>query len=574
MSAVPWSTLDPNVCEDVVAIMKCRENPDTVRVRPSRGDGGIDLIRLTGDGWVVDQIKYFHQNLTGKHKAQVWRSFDEVRAYAASQGATIAAWHLVLPLDPTKENFLDWFHGELTKDAGFPCRWYGLAYLEGLAGTYPDVVDYHLGNGKERVLDLVSQMVTGFSLVHRATGAAENGQLQPADTLEGLEAIYAALNAHDPHYRYSFAVDQDMPALPPAEPFLVAAVRFQTPTVYVTFKIYARFADATSVRPVPFMINLHAAQDGDTARAWEDFLQFGAPISITSGQDADLEISLDLPGGLGGHYTNATAIFGPVILPGEVSGDLRMQILDPGGRVLATARLRLDHVTAGQTGHGKRWVGAEEQGVFDIELRFAETEQDSSIVVRGRDLTGLRPAEVLDGLRAVVAFRAPNLVRFAPPYGPVTGSATPVNPQHVRSGSWDEGVVKLVEALAVIQEHTGVQITVPDLTEVTDEIGNELIQVAAILSQGESQSTWTGMTCLVPAQSSVVLAPDTPGPAEFSMPLVARIGTVRVALGHARYACASARVQSVTPVEGDLVRVRLVPGEDPTVSIRYDHEAA
>jgi hypothetical protein len=49
-----------------VAILLCRENPAAVRVRPSRGDGGIDiLVPLYGTGTVaVYQVKLFTANLT------------------------------------------------------------------------------------------------------------------------------------------------------------------------------------------------------------------------------------------------------------------------------------------------------------------------------------------------------------------------------------------------------------------------------------------------------------------------------------------------------------------------------
>ena len=50
----------------MVAILLCRENPAAVRVRPSRGYGGIDiLVPLYGTGTVaVYQVKSFTANLT------------------------------------------------------------------------------------------------------------------------------------------------------------------------------------------------------------------------------------------------------------------------------------------------------------------------------------------------------------------------------------------------------------------------------------------------------------------------------------------------------------------------------
>lgn len=570
MSPVPWTTLDPNVCEDMIAIMMCRENPDIVRIRPSQGDGGIDLIRVTEAGWVVDQIKYFPLNLTSGQKTQIAKSFAEVRKFASSKGARIAEWRLVVPLDPTKENYLDWFDDELTKGAEFPCAWRGLSYLEGLAGTYPEVVDYYVGNGKARVEELIAQMVTGFRLVKQSAEVAHSGQLQPLDTVDGLRAIYAALNANDPLYRYSFAVDHAMPALPPDEPHLVAATQIETETAWVTFKIYARFDDAVNVRPISINLTVTASQDSETAQAMQDFGKFGSPVSVTSGEGVELNVSLDLPGGLGGVHTSGTAIIGLPQATDITSSDLRMQVLDPASQELATARIKFGQATAGFAGEGMRRVGTEEHGVFKIDVRMDLTEQTSSFTLSGGEVAGLRPAEALPGLRVVAAFRAPNLLRFALPYGPITHAGVPLSGGDPESGLWLEGLVKLVEALAIIQEHTAVQITVPALAQLTDEIGNELIGIAHILETQQEESTWTGFACDLPAHT-IDPEPDyeASAPCTIDRPLVARVGDLQVPLGEVRYRFASARLASTTPLPDGRVRVKLVPGTDTSVSVQH-----
>lgn len=66
-------------------------------------------------------------------------------AYAASQGASIAAWYLVVPLNATKEIPVAWFY-TLTWDSDYPCGWMGLPQLNGLAAKYQNVtvgVDVH-----------------------------------------------------------------------------------------------------------------------------------------------------------------------------------------------------------------------------------------------------------------------------------------------------------------------------------------------------------------------------------------------------------------------------------------------
>ena len=41
---IPWERISGDEAETIIAVYVCRENPDAVKVRPSRGDGGIDLI--------------------------------------------------------------------------------------------------------------------------------------------------------------------------------------------------------------------------------------------------------------------------------------------------------------------------------------------------------------------------------------------------------------------------------------------------------------------------------------------------------------------------------------------------
>ncbi|MGH3267929.1 MAG: hypothetical protein ACRDN1_02495, partial [Trebonia sp.] len=77
MARVDWTRIEPGDIEQVVAILLCRENPAAVRPRPSRGDGGIDiLVPLDNAGTVaVYQVKSFKFNLTQGQKAQAERSF-------------------------------------------------------------------------------------------------------------------------------------------------------------------------------------------------------------------------------------------------------------------------------------------------------------------------------------------------------------------------------------------------------------------------------------------------------------------------------------------------------------------
>ncbi len=96
-------------------MLLCRENPSAVRVRPSRGDGGIDVLApaRSGAGVAAYQVKSFSSNLTAGQKAQAERSFRRVLDYAKGRGLQVTEWYLTLPLDPANEN-LAWLGGFTT----------------------------------------------------------------------------------------------------------------------------------------------------------------------------------------------------------------------------------------------------------------------------------------------------------------------------------------------------------------------------------------------------------------------------------------------------------------------------
>ena len=174
MARVEWTRIEPGDIEQVVAILLCRENPAAVRVRPSRGDGGIDiLVPLDGTATVaVYQVKSFTANLTRGQKAQAERSFRRLMDYAAVRGLRVAEWYLTLPVNPTNEN-LEWLEG-FTAGHGLLAQWRGLDFLEGLAADYPSVIDYYLRDGKDRLQAALESLTTVLRTTMR-TGPAQAG---------------------------------------------------------------------------------------------------------------------------------------------------------------------------------------------------------------------------------------------------------------------------------------------------------------------------------------------------------------------------------------------------------------
>lgn len=150
MARVEWTGQSGEDVETVIAVMLCRRFPAGVRPQPSRGDGGIDFLVPGSDGAAIWQIKKFAENLTDKQKNQIKRSFDTLVKYSVEQSIRVTEWNLVNPRNPTNEQRA-WLMGEVTAGAGFPRFWHGLDYVDGLAAEFPDVIDYYLRDGKDRL---------------------------------------------------------------------------------------------------------------------------------------------------------------------------------------------------------------------------------------------------------------------------------------------------------------------------------------------------------------------------------------------------------------------------------------
>src|SRR5260370_41611159 len=107
MARVEWSRLDPGDVEAVVGVMLRREHPRATRMKPSRGDRGVDIYVPGDGGWIVYQVKSFTGELTSSHKRQITNSWDEFRDFAAQRNLNVVAWYAVRPEIPTWNN-IEW----------------------------------------------------------------------------------------------------------------------------------------------------------------------------------------------------------------------------------------------------------------------------------------------------------------------------------------------------------------------------------------------------------------------------------------------------------------------------------
>ncbi|NEC19104.1 hypothetical protein [Streptomyces parvus] len=564
---VPWTTLEPLQTENVVAVMLCREHPRAVRIRPSQGDGGIDVVEVTEDGWVVYQIKYFATNLDASQKNQVADSYNKVQAYAASQGARIAAWHLVVPLDATKENRFAWFR-TLTQGSDFPCEWMGLAQLNGLAAKYQDVIDYFLGNGLERVLTLQQQLFDLMGLQKSTDRALDEGRpalLQAADAIGGLEGLYQALNAHDPFYRYSFSVDQDR-TMPQGEPMLVFASQTQDGDgPCITFRVFARYEQALRDHELGIKWAVSFSEDRPVPQAFHEALTYGTPVTVSSTETASFNCTLDLPGGLGGQFSEGTVRLGPAWQDEAPSRKMRLQLLDEAGQVLESLIFEMEPTRRGLSGKGLSAFGRDASGVLEVQtLTVLEGKRQTTMRFSCNPLEGLPPDEVLPVVRFMARLHTAHSICAAAPYGPVHNKPMPFqgdpnSDMHVMAAR----AAAVAQALSVVQEYTTEQLVMPDLLQTTLVEAARLQWIARLLRETTFSYQWSRAEMALPKEASPVPVTqgDVPERRTFYLPLtVALAGQERdLGLGTERIDFSSALVEAM---EGeDAWQLKCRPGD-------------
>ena len=179
---VEWSELGGDEAETVLANLLYSERRSSTRVRPSRGDFGIDVLdpsKREAGKYDVYQIKRYAKTLTASQKKEIEKSFRRVLVGLVRREPPVPLgdWYLIAPVDNTVDNQLDWFHSmpdnvinEMFEDAelalnedekqritawrnapGRVIKWEGRAFCETLAGEYPYVIDYYLHGGADRL---------------------------------------------------------------------------------------------------------------------------------------------------------------------------------------------------------------------------------------------------------------------------------------------------------------------------------------------------------------------------------------------------------------------------------------
>lgn len=214
MTRVEWTRLDGDDVEAVVAMFVNREHPDSVRITPSRGDGGVDILdrRAAADGTdVVYQIKRYTGPLSSRQMDEVEKSLRRLMGDPRWAQLNVSTWYLVTPWNPTPE--AETWLRKLGSEHGLTAKWHGLDYVEQLAARYPDILDYYLYGGRNRIEEAYK---TALALIGVERAEPDLG-------VQGLVTrMQRALRAldTDPHYRYELRFGEGEFPDPPSRPRL------------------------------------------------------------------------------------------------------------------------------------------------------------------------------------------------------------------------------------------------------------------------------------------------------------------------------------------------------------------
>jgi hypothetical protein len=522
MSRVEWTRLEGNDVEAVVAMFVNREQPNSVRITPSRGDGGVDILdrgAAADRSDVVHQVKSYCGPLSSRQKDEVEESLRTLVEDPRWAELHVTTWYLVTPWDPTPEAEA-WLQG-LGNRHGITAVWRGLTYVEQLAAKYPDIVDYYLHGGRNRIEETYKSVVA-------LVGVDSGERLDVPSVTARIQKALPTLDT-DPHYRYEFRFGEGGFPSPPSRPGLV--MTSMSGDVHggpwVAVDIIARCAASVQERPITIAGRFVAESGSDFEKTLRDFFSYGSPFTSPEGA---YEGEVDAPGGLGGRLEQARVRALPV---GDDLGEnpqLHVEILDPGGTVLAAADL--NRVDRSHGAKGVRVVLEEVHHVFTIEDRYDLTTKAATRTFRLGDFTGEPVAVVRSALEFVRLCHTPNVGRVSVRHTPPEKGVIDPNWGLAQADDLEQElgmVIRAIDSLVTIQQHTGAPIRVPDFGKIPPGDIKRWNLTAKLLRGEDVTGTYPEGHCLLVELETEIVAPE--GPLGIALPLAVQVGEQQIDVG-------------------------------------------
>ncbi|WP_412161434.1 hypothetical protein [Curtobacterium flaccumfaciens] len=582
---IEWSQRSGEDIETVLGVMLCRDHPRAIRVRPSVGDFGIDVIYPSEKHdklQDVVQIKRFASNLDPGQKRQIRHSLARLMLAIVRRKEQVARWILMMPLNPTNEN-RDWFQSlpaealQFLKDdadtlltateataieswIAAPTTsfdWAGLDQCVEMAARYPDVEDYYLRDGKDRLRAALGDMTSLLKGLDPSDDDSETAVITPGEIGDHLGRLSKLLQT-DPHFRYGIELSPPghQPSIDPV-PGMVAAQQRSTPDGgTVTVRVFTLFDDALPERPIPIAVQFRFESEADS-RAFEDWRQFGKPYEGPASVDARL------PGGLGVISQDARIVITPA---NENNYLLRYRIRRPDGSTTPALLFQMTS-TVGPDGKGSWATGTTAGGHVRLDSTIRA---DGPISTNWQmdPLTGLKAVELADAVAFAAALTSPNTLEVSRDVGPFH----PFAPIESDAAALPVSFSRFVSSLAALQDYLSEPVLIPDVSTVTPEQARAVIRAGDLVCGEELKGTWDG-TRFTPDPERAGSPTDIDEGVEYAvrtqMPVMATINGREVRIGACEIVRDSARrnpdaeyVQFL-PFRTNTVSTRFIAGSDP-----------
>jgi hypothetical protein len=423
---IPWGRYSTDQVEDLLAALLLRKHPGAERMNGSGGDDGIDVLAPAGGGIHVFEIKSYRELLKPAQK----RAIEKSARTAAEKNPDMVAWTLVMPRDHTPAE-RRWMNKDLAAIAGVPVDWIGRTRLEVELAQQPDLVRHYAPGSVEHL---------AFDLL-----AEHDRQAVPPLTIG--EAVQRAQRLAD----HADAID----------PFYVFGISIQPAAVMVT----ARPKDQNAP-PLRGSVSFKAEPGSPEAKAIDNFMTYGLPLTVGAGNIADVQ--LNLPEGMKDLLPDDLAAerlsLGPAPNAAQFRQSARLDAVDESGRVLGSLSVTFTEAFSGPRGGAYR-AGLDRSGYLRLVMKVG-TGTSGEFEVHSQYTDDLLPGDLLPPLRFLDAVRRAAGLRITMD---VQTTSTRIPEAAVRM-TGVENMIRMAEALERIQRAAGIAFPVPERWSTADAL--------------------------------------------------------------------------------------------------------
>lgn len=475
--------------ESLIATLLRREYNDVRQTKPSQGDGGIDILRLTADGLEVWQVKGFTAAMTDKqfrHVKESWKRFVDVHVTPGEQ--RIVRYHLVTPWTPTEERVTQL--EELTVEAGFPCQWDSDAFIAGLADRYPETMKRFTYG--EAVLE---QFVSQKAML--ASSPVERGE--SVKMLDAIEARQDAVDAlrdtiHDnyriEHGTRTVANSQEIPLPLDDDPAVFQRMTYLGDSRWKYESVVPRTPDAAEIDPISTDVEFLATPgtpEHDAVRAWKEW---GTPFQ-------DVRVRTTTTGGPFAHAEPVESVVSIIEKRRVDAPQLYLRCVASNGQRRFRMPLAVASQTVGTQTGWLRLVLDTPERTLNFELRFKQGENAEAKVQMG-NVDGRNPESVCDELEELLGICESDVISVETDAGnALLGAHGAVLPSALEAL-----YLPVARHLTLLQSHTAPALVMPSIAEITDGQFRHLSLLATTYGGVPHCWNWTELRFQVPGDDA------------------------------------------------------------------------